>query len=159
MSEETAAKVIARIEKMNEIHEEFEDETLQDFALTIQYLLGQRSRREEVLALASSLAAMDEYRKSLKKRIEYAKIGGLKEREAILLEMLDHFDKELEMAVSMKVHQHSHQEDMANDIQKAILGHLEPTLGRGRWHAREEAAILKIISKVMQGYLVVKLAT
>jgi superfamily II DNA helicase RecQ len=159
MSEETARKVIARIEKMKETHEELEDETLQDFALTIQYLLSQRSRREEVLALASSLSALDEYRTSLKKRIEYAKIGGLKEREATLLEMLDQFDKELEMAVSMKVHQHSHQEDMASDIQQAILKHLEPTLGRGKWHAREEAAILKIISKVMEGYLVVKLGS
>jgi hypothetical protein len=73
--------------------------------------------------------------------------------------MLDQFDKELEMAVSMKVHQHSHQEDMASDIQQAILKHLEPTLGRGKWHAREEAAILKIISKVMEGYLVVKLGS
>ena len=157
MSEETARKVIARIEKIKEIDEEFEDETLQDFARTIQYLLSQRGRREEVLALASSLSALNEYKKSLKKRIEYAKIGGLKEREATLLEMLDQFDKELEMAVSMKIHQHSHQEDMAGDIQQAILRHLEPTLGRGKWHAREEAAILKIISKVMQGYLVVKL--
>lgn len=159
MSEETARKVIARVEKMRETHEEFEDEELQDFALTIQYLLNQRGRREEVLALASSLSALDEYRKSLKKRLEYAKIGGLKEREATLLEILDQFDKELEMAVSMKIHQHSHQDDMANDIQQAILRHLEPTLGRGKWHAREEAAILKIISKVMEGYLVVKLGT
>jgi hypothetical protein len=159
MSEETARKVIAKIEKMTETHEEFEDEALQDFSLTIQYLLNQRGRREEVLALASSLSALDEYRKSLQKRIEYAKIGGLKEREATLLETLDQFDKELEMAVSMKIHQHSHHDDMANDIQQAILRHLEPTLGRGKWHAREEAAILKIISKVMEGYLVVKLGT
>ena len=39
MHEETAKKVIARIEKMRETDEELEDETLQEFALTIQHLL------------------------------------------------------------------------------------------------------------------------
>jgi len=159
MHEETAARVIARIEKMSETHEEFDDETLQEFSLTIQHLLKERGRREEVLALASSLFALEEYKKSLKKRIDYARIGGLKEREATLLEMLDQIDKELEMAVAMKIHQHGHQEDMAGEIQRAILRHLEPTLGRGKWHAREEAAILKTIAKVLEGYLVVKLGT
>jgi len=159
MHEETAAKIIAQIEKMCETHEEFEDETLQEFSLTIQHLLKERSRREEVLALASSLFALEEYKKGLKKRIDYARIGGLKEREATLLEMLDQIDKELEMAVAMKTHQHSHQEDMASEIQRAILRHLEPTLGRGKWHAREEAAILKVIAKVLEGYLVVKLGS
>jgi len=155
----TVKKVIARIEKMGETNEEFEDETLQEFSLAIQYLLKERGRREEVLALASSLFALEEYKKSLKKRIDYARIGSLKEREATLLEMLDQIDKELEMAVAMKIHQHSHQEDMAGEIQRAILRHLEPTLGRGKWHAREEAAILKIIAKVLEGYLVVKLGS
>jgi hypothetical protein len=159
MHEETAAKVIAQIEKMCETQEQFEDETLQEFSLTVQYLLKERSRREEVLALAASLFALEEYKKSLKKLIDYARIGGLKEREATLLEILDQIDKELEMAVAMKIHQHSHQEDMASEIQRAILRHLEPTLGRGKWHAREEAAILKIISKVLEGYLIVKLGS
>lgn len=159
MQEEIAKKVIARIEKMHETHEEFEDEQLQEFSLTIQHLLAERSRREEVLALASCLFALDEYKKGLKKRVDYAKIGGLKEREATLMEMLDQIEKELEMAVAMKIHQHSHGEDMAGEIQQAILRHLEPTLGRGRWHAREKAAILKTISKAMEGYLVVKLGT
>jgi hypothetical protein len=159
MHQEIAAKVIAQIEKMGETHEEFEDEKLQEFSLTIQHLLKERGRREEVLALASSLFALEEYKKSLKKRIDYARIGGLKEREATLLEMLDQIDKELEMAVAMKIHQHSHQEDMAGDIQRAILRHLEPTLGRGKWHTREETAILKVISKVLEGYLVVKLGS
>jgi hypothetical protein len=159
MHEETAAKVIAQVEKMRETQEEFEDETLEEFSIAIQHLLKERSRREEALALASSLFALEEYKKSLKKRIEYARIGGLKEREATLLEMLDQIDRELEMAVAMKIHQHSHQEDMAGEIQRAILRHLEPTLGRGKWHAREEAAILKIISKVLEGYLIVKLGT
>ena len=159
MHEETAKKVIARIEKMRETDEELEDETLQEFALTIQHLLKERSRREEVLALASSLFALQEYKNSLKKRIDYARIGGFKEREATLLEMLDQIDKELEMAVAMKIHQHSRQDDMAGEIQRAILRHLEPTLGRGKWHAREETAILNTISKVMEGYLVVKFGT
>jgi hypothetical protein len=144
---------------MCETQEQFEDETLQEFSLTVQYLLKERSRREEVLALAASLFALEEYKKSLKKLIDYARIGGLKEREATLLEILDQIDKELEMAVAMKIHQHSHQEDMASEIQRAILRHLEPTLGRGKWHAREEAAILKIISKVLEGYLIVKLGS
>jgi hypothetical protein len=59
----------------------------------------------------------------------------------------------------MKIHQHSHEGDMAAEIQRAILNHLEPTLGRGQWHAREQATILKTISKAMEGYLVVKIGT
>ncbi len=61
------------------------------------------------------------------------------------------------MAVTLKIHQHTYQENIADEIKKAILEHLEPTLGRGKWHAREQEAILQVISKAMEGYLVVKI--
>jgi hypothetical protein len=157
MSEEIVKEVIAKVEEMSEAGEEFEDNILQDFAVTIDYLLKERSRKEEVLALAAAIFALDEYKKGLEKRIEYARIGGLKEREATFLEIIDNIEKELEMAVTMKIHQHSYHENIADEIKQAILEHLEPTLGRGKWHAREQTAILEIISKVMEGYLVVKI--
>ena len=157
MSDETVKNVIATVEKMAEENEEFEDNNLQNFALAIQHLLKERSRKEEALALAAAVFALDEYKKGLEKRIEYARIGGMKEREATLLEIFDLIDKELDMAVTMKIHQHSHQEIIADEINQAILEHLEPTLGRGKWHAREQAAILQVISKVLDGYLVVKI--
>lgn len=157
MSEEIADKVIARIQEMDEPEAEFEDETLREFAVTIRHLLNRRSRREEVLALASTLFALDEYKKGLKKRLEYARIGGHREREATLLEILDLIEKELEMAVNMKLHQQNDDTDLADEIKRAVLDHLEPTLGRGKWHAREEAAILKTITRTMKGYLVVKI--
>jgi hypothetical protein len=159
MTQEIARKVIERVQRMGEAQEEFEDQTLQEFALTIDYLLKERGSKEQVLALASTMFAIDEYKKGLEKRIEYARIGGFKEREATLLEILDQIDKELEMAVTMKIHQHTHHDAMADEIKQAILQHLEPTLGRGKWHAREQAAILRTISKAMEGYLVVKVGT
>ncbi|NIR15587.1 MAG: hypothetical protein GWN86_17345, partial [Desulfobacterales bacterium] len=85
---------------MAEANEEFENKDLQEFALTIQYLLKGQTRKEEVLALASAIVAVEEYKKGLQKRIEYAKLGELKEREATLLELLDQIDRELEMAVA-----------------------------------------------------------
>jgi len=156
MSEDIVNSVIAKVEKMADANEEFENKDLQEFALTIQYLLKGQTRKEEVLALASAIVAVEEYKKGLQKRIEYAKLGELKEREATLLELLDQIDRELEMAVAMKIHEFTFQDNIADEIKKAILGHLEPTLGRGKWHAREEEAIQQIISKVMEGYLVVK---
>jgi hypothetical protein len=157
MSEEIAKRVIANVQAMAEAQEEFEDQTLQEFSVAIQYLLNERVRTEEVLALASAMLALDHYKKSLAKLIEYARIGALKEREATLLEIQDQIDKELNLAVAMQIHQYSERRDMANEIKTAILRHLEPTLGRGRWQAREEATILETISHVMEGYLVVKL--
>ncbi|MGD8370064.1 MAG: hypothetical protein PVG64_00550 [Syntrophobacterales bacterium] len=157
MSEDIVNSVIAKVEKMADANEEFENKDLQEFALTIQYLLKGQTRKEEVLALASAIVAVEEYKKGLQKRIEYAKLGELKEREATLLELLDQIDRELEMAVAMKIHEFTFQDNIADEIKKAILGHLEPTLGRGKWHAREEEAIQQIISKVMEGYLVVKI--
>jgi hypothetical protein len=157
MSEDIVKKVIAKVKKMSKTHKEFEDKNLQEFALTIEYLLKQQSRKEEVLAVASTMFALEEYKKGLEKRIEYARLGDLKEREATLMEIMDQIDRELEMAVTLKIHQHTYQENIADDIKKAILEHLEPTLGKGKWHAREEEAILQIISKVMKNYLVVKL--
>lgn len=159
MSEDIVKKVIAKVEKMADANEEFENKDLQEFALTIQYLLKGQTRKEEVLALASAIVAVEEYKKGLQKRIEYAKLGELKEREATLLELLDQMDRELEMAVAMKIHEFTFQDNIADEIKKAILGHLEPTLGRGKWHAREEEAIQQIISKVMEGYLVVRVGT
>jgi hypothetical protein len=159
MSEDIVRRVIAKVEKMADANEEFEDKDLQEFALTIQYLLKGQTRKDEVLALASAIIAVEEYKKGLQKRIEYAKLGELKEREATLLELLDQIDRELEMAVAMKIHEFTFQDNIADEIKKAILGHLEPTLGRGKWHAREEEAIQQIISKAMEGYLVVKVAT
>ena len=156
MSEDIVKKVIAKVEKMADANEEFENKDLQEFALTIQYLLKGQTRKEEVLALASAIVAVEEYKKGLQKRIEYAKLGELKEREATLLELQDQIDRELEMAVAMKIHEFTFRDNIADDIKKAILGHLEPTLGRGKWHAREEEAIQQIISKAMEGYLVVK---
>ena len=144
---------------MAEANEEFEDKDLQEFAIAIKYLLKGQTRKEEVLALASAILAVEEYKKALQKRIEYAKLGDLKEREATLLELLDQIDRELEMAVAMKIHEFTFQDNIADEIKKAILGHLEPTLGRGKWHAREEEAILQIISQAMEGYLVVKVGT
>ncbi len=157
MSEDVVKKVIAKVEQMSKTHEEFEDKNLQEFALTIEYLLKQHSRKEEVLAIASAMFALEEYKKGLQNRIEYAKLGGLKEREATLMEIMDQIDRELEMAVTLKIHQHTYQENIADEIKKAILEHLEPTLGRGKWHAREQEAILQVISKAMEGYLVVKI--
>jgi hypothetical protein len=155
MSEDIVKKVIAKVET-TDAHEEFEDQNLLEFALTIQYLLKKQTRNEEVLALASAILAVEEYKKGLQKRIEYAKLGDLKEREATLLELQDQIEKELEMAVTIKTHEHTQQENIADEIKGAILDHLEPTLGRGKWHAREQEAILEIISKAMEGYLVVK---
>ena len=159
MSKETFEKVIQEVEKMTEANERFEDNTLQDFAITIDYLLKERSRKEEVLALVSAMSALSEYRKGLEKRIEYAKLGGHKEREAALLEILDQLDKELGMAVTMKVYEHTDQKTIVNDIKQAILEHLAPTLGRGKWHAREQDALQQIIAKVLEGYFVVKIGT
>lgn len=159
MSEDIVNSVIAKVEKMADANEEFENKDLQEFALTIQYLLKGQTRKEEVLALASAIVAVEEYKKGLQKRIEYAKLGELKEREATLLELLDQMDRELEMAVAIKIHEFTFQDNIADEIKKAILGHLEPTLGRGKWHAREEEAIQQIISKVMEGYLVVRVGT
>jgi proline dehydrogenase len=156
MSDETIREVIAKVEEMVEEGEEFEDSVLQDFAITIDHLLKQLSRKEEVLAMASAMLALDEYKKSLNKLVEYARVGDLKEREATLLEVLDQLDKELDMAVTMKIHEHTYRDNIAAEIKRAILDHLEPTLGRGKWHAREEATIMEIISKVMEGYLVVR---
>lgn len=157
MSEDIVKKVIAKVEKMSKSHKEFDDKNLQEFAFTIEYLLKQQSRKEEVLAFASTMFALEEYKKGLQKRIEYAKLGELKEREATLLEIMDQIDRELEMAVTLKIHQHTYQDSMADEIKRAILEHLEPILGRGKWHAREQEALLQIIAKAMEGYLVVKI--
>ena len=159
MSEDIAKKAIARVEEMAEADEEFENENLQEFAFAIKYLLKEQARKEEVLALASAILAVEEYKKALQKRIEYARLGELKEREATLLELLDQIDRELEISVAMKIHEFTFQDNIADEIKRAILDHLEPTLGRGKWHAREEEAILQIISKAMEGYLVVKVST
>ena len=156
MSEEIVKKVIAKVEKMADAKNEFDDKDLQEFAITVDHLLKERTRREEILALASAIFALEEYKKGLQKKIEYAQIGGLKEREATFLEILDQVDQELEMAVTMKVHQHTYQENIADEINQAILVHLEPTLGRGQWHDREQEAIRQVISEAMEGYLVVK---
>lgn len=156
MSDKIIKKVIAKVEKMSASGEEFKDKELQEFALTISHLLKERIRKEEILAIAAAALALDEYKKGLQKRVEYAKVGDLKEREATLLEILDQIDKELEMAVAMKIHEHAHQESIVDEIKTAILEHLAPTLGRGKWHAREQEAIQQIISKAMQGYLVAK---
>ena len=156
MSEDIVKKIIADVEEMADKDEEFEDQNLQEFALTIQHLLKEQVRKEEVLAFASAILALEEYKKGLEKRIEYAKLGDLKEREATLLELLDQIDKELEMAVTIKIHEHSQQDHIADEIKKAILAHLEPTLGRGKWRAREQEAILQVSSKAMDGYLVIK---
>jgi hypothetical protein len=118
--------------------------------------LKERARKEEILALAAAFLTLDEYKKDLQKRVEYARLGGLKEREATLLEILDQIDKDLEMAVTMKINDYASQENIADEIKTAIIEHLEPTLGRGRWHAREQEAILQIISKAIEGYLIVK---
>ena len=156
MSEDIVKKVTEKVKEMAEANEEFEDKDLQEFAIAIQYLLKGLIRTEEVLAFASAILALDEYKKGLEKRVEYAKLGELKEREATLLELLDQIDRELEMAVTMKVHEFTFQDSITDEIKKAILHHLEPTLGRGKWHAREAEAIQQIISKAMEGYLVVK---
>jgi hypothetical protein len=156
MREDIVKQVIARVEKMAAADEEFEDQNLQEFALTIQYLLKKQTRKEKVLALASAILALEEYKTVLHKRVEYAKLGDLKEREATLLELLDQVDRELEMAVTMKIHEYTYHNNIADEINKAILEHLEPTLGRGKWHAREQEAIQQIISQAMEGYLVVK---
>ena len=156
MSQDIASKVIARVEKMADANEEFEGSTLQEFATTIQYLVRERSRKEEVLALASGMFALGEFKEGIQKRIDYATIGGMQERKATLLEILDEIDKDMEVAAAMKIQQHTHHETMANEIKQAILEHLEPTLGHGQWHAREQEAILKVISNAMEGYLVIK---
>jgi len=156
MSRNTAKKVIARVEETSRAGEKFDNKDLQEFALAIEHLLKERARREEVLALAAAFLTLDEYKENLHKLVEYAKIGGLKEREATLLEILEQIDKDLEMAVIMKINEYVSQENVADEIRTAILEHLEPTLGRGRWHAREQEAILHVISKAMEGYLIVK---
>ena len=156
MSEDIAKRVIARVEEMSKGGEEFEDRDLQEFAITIQHLLKERVRSEEILAIAAAILALDEHKKSLENKVEYAKLGGLKEREATLLEILDQIDKELEMAVTMKVHEHTYRENIAVELKTAILEHLAPTMGRGKWHAREQEALLRIVSKALEGYLVVK---
>ncbi len=156
MSEDIAQKVIAKVEEMADANEEFEEQDLQEFALTIQYLLSKKTQKEEIIALASAILALGGYRKELQKRIEYAKLGDLKEREATLRELLDQMDRELEMAVMMKIHEYTYQNSITDEIKKAILDHLEPTLGRGKWHAREQEAIQQVISKALEGYLVVR---
>lgn len=156
MSQDITEKVIAKVEEMADANEEFEDQNLQEFALTIQYLLRKETQKEEVIAIASAILALEEYKKELQKRIEYAKLGDLKEREATLRELLDQMDRELEMAVTMKIHEYTYQNNITDEIKKAILDHLEPTLGRGKWHAREQEAIQQVISKAMEGYLVVR---
>jgi hypothetical protein len=156
MSKTTVKRVIARVEEKSRAGEKFDNKDLQEFALTIEYLLKERARKDEILALATAFLTLDEYKKDLQKRVEYARIGGLKERGATLLEILDQIDKDLEMAVTMKINEHGSQENIADEIKTAIIEHLEPTLGRGRWHAREQEAILQIISKAIEGYLIVK---
>ena len=156
MSEDIAQKVIAKVEEMADANEEFEEQDLQEFALTIQYLLSKKTQKEEIIALASAILALGGYRKELQKRIEYAKLGDLKEREATLRELLDQMDRELEMAVMMKIHEYTYQNSITDEIKKAILDHLEPTLGRGKWHAREQEAIQQIVSKAMEGYTVAR---
>lgn len=156
MSEDIVKRVIARVQRMADADEKFEDQSMQEFALTIEYLLKKQIRKEEVLAIASAILALEEYRKALQKRIEYARLSDLKEREATLLELLDQIDRELEMAVTMKVHDYTYQNNIADEIKRAILDYLEPTLGRGKWHAREQEAILQIISKTLEGYVAVK---
>ena len=156
MSEDITEKVIAKVEEMAGANEEFEDQNLQEFALTIQHLLRKKTQKEEIIALASAILALGGYRKELQKRIEYAKLGDLKEREATLRELLDQIDRELEMAVMMKIHEYSYQNNITDEIKKAILDHLEPTLGRGKWHAREQEAIQRVISNALEGYLVVR---
>jgi len=156
MSEDIVKRVIARVEERAKTGEEFEDKDLQEFAVTIQHLLKERVRREEILATAAAILALDDYKRGLENKVEYAKVGGLKEREATLLEILDQVDRELEMAVTMKVHEHTYQENIAHEVKTAILEHLVPTMGRGKWHAREQEALLQIVSKALEGYLVVK---
>ncbi|MBW2071139.1 MAG: hypothetical protein JRI89_07775 [Deltaproteobacteria bacterium] len=156
MVEEIAKKVIERIENMSRAEDEFEDETLREFAVTIQHLLKRHARTEEVLAQAASLCALEQFQKDMQKLIDYAKLGGLKEREATLLEVLDKFEKELATAVATKIDQYGRSEEVASEITEAILLHLEPTLGRGKWQAREKKAILETVSRVMAGYLVAK---
>ena len=156
MSEDIVKRVIARVEEMSKAGEEFEEKDLQEFAVTVQHLLKERVRREEILATAAAILALDDYKRGLENKVEYAKVGGLKEREATLLEILDQVDKELEMAVTMKLHEHTYQENIADELKTAILEHLAPTMGRGKWHAREQEALLQIVSKALEGYLVVK---
>ena len=142
MSDKIVKKVVAKVEKMSTSGKEFKDKELQEFAITVEHLLNERIRKEEILALAAANMALTEYKKGLEKRIEYAKLGGLKEREATFLEILDQIDKELEMAVTMKIHEHAFKKNFADEINEAILEHLEPTLVRGKWLAREKEAIL-----------------
>ena len=156
MSEDIVKRVIARVEEMSQKGEEFQDKDLEEFAITIQHLLGERARREEILAIAAASLALDEYTKGKENKVEYAKVGGLKEREATLLEILDQIDKELEMAVTMKIHEHTYRENIADELKPAILEHLAPTMGRGKWQAREQEALMRIVSKALEGYLVVK---
>ena len=156
MSEDIVKRVIARVEEMSRTGEELKDKDLEEFAITIQHLLKERARREEVFAIAAASLALEEYKKGIENKVEYAKVGDLKEREATLLEILDQIDKELEMAVTMKIHEHTYQENIANEVKTAILEHLAPTMGRGKWHAREQEALMKIVSKALEGYLVVK---
>ena len=156
MSEDIVNRVIARVEDMSRGGEVFEDKDLEEFAITIRHLLSERTRREEILAMAAVILTLEEYKKSLENKVEYAKLGGLKEREATLLEILDQIDKELEMAVTMKIHEHTYQENIADELKTAILEYLAPTLGRGKWHAREQEALMQIVSKALEGYLVVK---
>jgi hypothetical protein len=156
MSEDIVKRVIERVEEMSRAGEVFEDRDLEEFAITIQHLLSERTRREEILAIAAATLALDEHKKSLENKVEYAKVGGLKEREATLLEILDQIDKELEMAVTMKIHEYTYQKNIADELKTAILEHLAPTMGRGKWHAREQEALMQIVSKALEGYMVVK---
>jgi len=156
MSRESAEKIIEQVLQMGEARESFEDETQEELAAAIRYLVKERSRREEVLALAAATMALEQYKQNVEKLIEYARLGGMKEREATLLELRDQIDKELQMAVSLKASQRDYRQDLVEKVKRAVLDYLEPTLGRGKWHAREEAAILKVIAKVVDDYLVVK---
>ena len=45
-----------------------------------------------------------------------------------------------------------------NSIQKEGFPSNRHNYRRGKWHAREQEAIMEIVSKAMEGYLVVKTA-
>jgi len=65
MNKDTAKKVIATVEEKSRSGEDFDNKELQEFAFTIEYLLNERVRKEEVLALAAALLTLDEYKKDL----------------------------------------------------------------------------------------------
>jgi hypothetical protein len=56
----------------------------------------------------------------------------------------------------MKIHEYTYQKNIADELKTAILEHLAPTMGRGKWHAREQEALMQIVSKALEGYMVVK---